>query len=149
MTNVLIRRNAPNDSCRNLTALMSRCTKTSFIIRNPDNVHNAAFLRYSADVHILVVLRLLCVRENKWKRTLRSHRRTPINHSEVVASILDARMSSVTPETTGVDRDNIMTETRDIGVFTPTPGLPRITTPARKTGRSRVAPAWQADYIMD
>ena len=67
MTNVLIRRNAPNDSCRNLTALMSRYTKTSFIItphyicahRNPDNVHNAAFLRYSADVHILVVLRLL------------------------------------------------------------------------------------------
>ena len=56
MTNVLIRRNAPNDSCRNLTALMSRCTKTSFIItphyvcahRNPDNVHNAAFIRYSA-----------------------------------------------------------------------------------------------------
>ena len=56
MTNVLIRRNAPNDSCRNLTALMSHCTKTSFIItphyicahRNPDNVHNAAFLRYSA-----------------------------------------------------------------------------------------------------
>ena len=56
ITNVLIRRNAPNDSCRNLTALMSRCTKTSFIItphyicahRNSDNVHNAAFIRYSA-----------------------------------------------------------------------------------------------------
>ena len=63
MTNVLIRRNAPNDSCRNLTALMSRCTKTSFIItphyicahRNSDNVHNAAFIGYSAV--FLVVLR--------------------------------------------------------------------------------------------
>ena len=56
MTTVLIRRNAPNDSCHNLTALMSRCTKTSLIItphyicahRNSDNVHNAAFIGYSA-----------------------------------------------------------------------------------------------------
>ena len=39
--------------------------------------------------------------------------------------------------------------TRDIAVFTPTPGLPHVTTPARKTGRSRVAPARQADYVMD
>ena len=32
MTTVLIRRNAPTDSCHNLTALMPRWTKTSFII---------------------------------------------------------------------------------------------------------------------
>ncbi|KAK2175790.1 hypothetical protein NP493_707g00000 [Ridgeia piscesae] len=51
MTTVLIRINAPTDSCRNLTALKSRCTKTSFLItphyicahRNSDNMHNAAF----------------------------------------------------------------------------------------------------------
>ena len=56
MTTVLIRRNAPNDSCHNLTALMSRCTKTSFIItphytcahRNSDNLHNADFVGNSA-----------------------------------------------------------------------------------------------------
>ena len=51
MTTVLICRNAPTDSCHNLTALMPRCTKTSFLItphyicahRNSDNLHNAAF----------------------------------------------------------------------------------------------------------
>ena len=56
MTTVLIRRNAPNDSCHNFTALMSRCTKTSFIItphykcahRNSDNLHNADFVGNSA-----------------------------------------------------------------------------------------------------
>ncbi|KAK2193675.1 hypothetical protein NP493_8g03000 [Ridgeia piscesae] len=55
MTTVLICRNAPTDSCRNLTALMPRCTKTSFLItphytcahRNSDNLHNAAFKGYS------------------------------------------------------------------------------------------------------
>ena len=55
MTTVLIRRNAPTDSCRNLTALMPRCPKTSFLItphyicahRNPDNLYNAAFKGYS------------------------------------------------------------------------------------------------------
>ena len=55
MTTVLIHRNAPTDSCRNLTALMPRCTKTSFLItphyicahRNSDNLHNAAFKGYS------------------------------------------------------------------------------------------------------
>ena len=55
MTTVLIRRNAPTYSCRNLTALMPRCTKTSFLItphyifahRNSDNLHNAAFKGYS------------------------------------------------------------------------------------------------------
>ena len=70
MTTVLIRRNAPSDSCRNLTALMPRCTKTSFIItphyicahRNSDNLHYAAFKGYSlvergmADEHLIVVL---------------------------------------------------------------------------------------------
>ena len=70
MTTVLIRRNAPTDSCRNLTALMPRCTKTSFLItlhyicahRNSDNLHNAAFKGYSlvalgmADEHLIVVL---------------------------------------------------------------------------------------------
>ena len=44
-----------------------------------------------------------------------------------------------------VDRDDVVTKTRDIVVSTPTPELPR----ARKTGRSRVAPAWPADYVMD
>ena len=55
MTTVLIRRNASTDSCRNLTALMPRCTKTSFLIirhyicahRNSNNLHNAAFKGYS------------------------------------------------------------------------------------------------------
>ena len=81
----------------------------------------------------------------------------PTNHSvrfyrtetEVVASIPDAPMSSVTPEVTQVERDNVVIDTRDTAVFTPTSGLQRITTPARKTGRSCVAPAWQADYVMD
>ena len=53
------------------------------------------------------------------------------------------------PEATEVECGSVVTESRDIAVFTPTPGLPRVTTPARKTGRSRVAPAWQADYVMD
>ena len=56
MPTVLIRRNAPNDSCHNLTALMSLCTQTSFIItphyicahRNSDNLHNADFVGNSA-----------------------------------------------------------------------------------------------------
>ena len=61
-------KNAPTDRCRNLTALMPRCTKTSFLItphyicahRNSDNLHNAAFKGYSgrgmADEHLIVVL---------------------------------------------------------------------------------------------
>ena len=55
MTTVLIRRNPPTDSCHNLTALMSHCTKTSFLLtphyicvhRNSDNLHNADFIGYS------------------------------------------------------------------------------------------------------
>jgi hypothetical protein len=54
MTTVLICRNAPTDSCRNLTALMPRCMKTSFLITphyicahwNSDNLHNAVFKEY-------------------------------------------------------------------------------------------------------
>ena len=73
----------------------------------------------------------MCVKENKWKRTLRSLRRKSTNHSEVDASIPDIY----------VDHDNVMTETRDIAVFKPTHGLPRVTAPARKTGISHVSPA--------
>ena len=74
----------------------------------------------------------------------------PNRETDVVASIPDAPMSSVTPEATQAERDNVVTKTRDNAVFMPTPGLPRVTTtPARKTGRPRVAPAWQADYVMD
>ena len=73
----------------------------------------------------------------------------PNRETEVVATIPDAPRSSVTPEATEVERDNVVTQTRDIAVFTPSPGLPRVTTPARKTGRSRVASAWQADYVME
>ena len=76
MTTVLIRRNAPTDSCRNSTALVPRCTKTSFLItphyicahRNSDNLHNAAFKGYSlvaggmADEHLIVVLHQLFCR---------------------------------------------------------------------------------------
>ena len=69
--------------------------------------------------------------------------------TEVVASIPDAPITSVTPEATEVAGDNVVTDTRDSAVFTPTPELPRVITPAKKTGRSRVAPAWQADYVMD
>ena len=55
MTTVLIRRNAPTDSCHNLTALMPRCTKTQFLLNphytrahsNSDNLHNAVFIGYS------------------------------------------------------------------------------------------------------
>ena len=55
MTTALIRRNALTDSCHNLTALMPRCTKISFLLtphyicahRNSDNLHNAAFIWYS------------------------------------------------------------------------------------------------------
>ena len=70
MTTVLIRRNAPTDSCHNLTALMPRCKKTSFLLtphyicahRNSDNLHNAVFIGYPlvarvmADEHLIVVL---------------------------------------------------------------------------------------------
>ena len=70
MTTVLIRRNAPTDSYHKLTALMPRCTKTSFVLtphyicalRNSDNLHNAVFIGYSlvarvmADEHLIVVL---------------------------------------------------------------------------------------------
>ena len=73
----------------------------------------------------------------------------PNRETEVVASIPDAPVSSVTPEVTEVERDNVGTETRDIAVFTTIHGLARVTTPAGKTGRSRVAPAWQTDYVMD
>ena len=66
-----------------------------------------------------------------------------------MASIPDAPRSSVTPEATEVQRDNVVRDTRDIAVFTPTPGLPRVIIPTRKTGRSRVAPAWQAGFVTD
>ena len=46
----------------------------------------------------------------------------PNRQTEVVASIPNARMSSVTPEATEVERDNVVTETRDNAVFTPTLG---------------------------
>ena len=36
-------------------------------------------------------------------------------------------MSGVTPEATEVEHDNVVTETRDIAVSTPTPGLPCVT----------------------
>ena len=63
MTTALIRRNAPPDSCHNVTALLPRCTKTSFLLtphyicvhRNSDSLHNAAFIEYS-----LVGWRLYC-----------------------------------------------------------------------------------------
>ena len=41
-TTVLIRRNAPTDSCHNLTALMRRCTKTSFLL-TPHNMCSQKF----------------------------------------------------------------------------------------------------------
>ena len=50
--------------------------------------------------------------------------------------------SSVTPESTEVERDNVVTETHDIAVFTPRLSV-------WKMGRSHVALAWQADYVMD
>ena len=70
MTTVLTRRNAPTDSCHNLTALMPRCTKTQFHLtphyicahRNSDNLHYAVSIGYSlvarlmADEHLIVVL---------------------------------------------------------------------------------------------
>ena len=94
-----------------------------------------------------------CVSERTSRHGQRAHRRTPTNHSvlptEFVASIPDAPMLSVTLEAHEVERDNVVTKNRDVAMFTPTPGLPRVTTPARKTGRSRVAPARQADYVMD
>ena len=72
MTTILLLRNAPTDSCHNLT----RCTKTSFLLTphyicaniNSDNLHNAAFIgcslvaRVMADEHLIVVLRRLIVR---------------------------------------------------------------------------------------
>ena len=73
----------------------------------------------------------------------------PNREREVIASIPDAPTSSVTPEATEVERDNVVTQTRDNAVVTPTPGLPGVTTPARKTGSSHVALAWRADYVMD
>ena len=73
----------------------------------------------------------------------------PNRETEVVASIPDAPMSSVTPEATEVERGNFVTETRGIALFTHTLWLPCATTPARKTGRSRVARAWQVVYVMD
>ena len=60
----------------------------------------------------------------------------PNRQTAVVASM---PISSVTPEVTEVESDNVVTETRDIVLFTPTHGLLRVTKPARKTGRSRVA----------
>ena len=60
ITTVLIRRNAPNDNCHNLTALMPRCIITSFLFtphyicahRNWDNLHNAVFIGYSVEHRI-------------------------------------------------------------------------------------------------
>ena len=49
----------------------------------------------------------------------------PNRETEVVASIPVAPMSIVTPEAIEVEHDNVVTETRDIAVFTPTSGLPR------------------------
>ena len=69
--------------------------------------------------------------------------------TEAVASILDTPMASVAPETYDVERDNVVTDTRDIAVSTPILELPRVTTPAINTGRSPVAPAWQAVCGMD
>ena len=70
MTTVLICRNTLTDSCHNLTSLMPRCTKTSFLLtphnicahRDSDNLHNAVFIGYSlvarvmADEHLIVVI---------------------------------------------------------------------------------------------
>ena len=69
--------------------------------------------------------------------------------AEVVASIPDAPVASVAPEKTRVERDNVVTKIRDIAVFTPTRELPRVTTSPRKTGRWRVVPARQGDYVMN
>ena len=72
--------------------------------------------------------------------------------TEVVASITDAPVLShlsVTSEATEVEHDNVVTETQNTALFTATPELPRVTRPARKNGRPRVSPAWQADYVMD
>ena len=68
--------------------------------------------------------------------------------TEVVVSIPDASVASVTPQaqTTDVECDNVVTETRGVVVSTPTPDLPRVTTPVRTMGRSRVAPAKQANH---
>ena len=66
----LIYRNPPTVLCHNLTALMPRCIKTSFLViphyicahRNSDNLHNAGFIGYSsvarvmADEHLIVDL---------------------------------------------------------------------------------------------
>ena len=64
--------------------------------------------------------------------------------SRCIDTIGASPVASETRGTTGV-----VIETRDIAASTPTHELPRVTTPARKTGRSRVAPAWPADYVMD
>ena len=59
----------------------------------------------------------------------------PNKEMEVFASIPDVPVC-VTPEKTYVDRDNVVIP--DIAVSTPTSELLRVTTPARKTGRSVV-----------
>ena len=99
MTTVLIRRNAPTDSCHNLTALMPRCTKTSFIInphyicahRNSHNLHNADFIGNSsvmADVHLLVVLhRLRNYAETMGLKVLPPHEAKLLDVSAADASI--------------------------------------------------------------
>ena len=63
----------------------------------------------------------------------------PKRETEVVAPILDATMASVTPETTDVDRGNVVAETRDIAISTPIP---------RKSGRSRFCTTI-ASYVMN
>ena len=81
MTTVLIRRNASNDSCHNLTALMPRCTKTSFLLtphyicshRNSDNLHNAIYIGHSlvarvmADEHLIKVEALFSLLDPHWE----------------------------------------------------------------------------------
>ena len=44
----------------------------------------------------------------------------PNRETEVVASIPDALVSSMTPEVIEVERDNVVTQTHDIAVFTHT-----------------------------
>ena len=51
----------------------------------------------------------------------------PNRETEVVVSIPDAPMTCVAPEATSVERDKVVTETRDIAVSTPTTELPLVT----------------------
>ena len=90
MTPVSIRRKTPNVICHHLTALIPRCTKTSYLLtpyytyphRNSDNLRNAIYIVYS-----LVGQTPYCGLTSSLMTQFRNIRRG--HHADIIATNVD------------------------------------------------------------